>query len=144
MTTPASNHLSSQHWVHFTDSQQREVYVLSGTCILDPPLIGPQDGSLWQRGQTSIEIPLPDLPEGQGLVIQQWSPAVVLGSIQNLQVATNAGWAVDDFDLEVNPGQAYADVYATFNYAVGDTDGYLLRVAYTVTIVGYYSPSIIQ
>jgi hypothetical protein len=27
-----------------------------------------------------------------------------------------------------------------FNYAVGDTDGYLLRVAYTVTVVGYYAP----
>jgi hypothetical protein len=32
MSTPAANVLSSQHWVHFTDSQQREVYVLSGTC----------------------------------------------------------------------------------------------------------------
>lgn len=141
MTTPANNHLSSQHWVHFTDSQQREVYVLSGTCILDPVLTGPQDGSLWQRGQTAFIIPLPDLPEGQGLVIQQWSPAVVLGSIQNLQVATNAGWAVDDFDLgEVGQGESLTGVYATFSYAVGDTDGYLLRVAYTVTVVGYYAP----
>ena len=26
-----------------------------------------------------------------------------------------------------------------FNWAVGDTDGYLLRVAYTVTVVGYYA-----
>jgi hypothetical protein len=138
MSTPAGNFLSSQHWVHFTDAQQREVYVLSGTCILNPVETGPQDGSRWHRGKTDFAIPVPDLPEGQGLVIQQWAPTVVLGSIQNDGVANNAGWAVDDFDLE-NTSVASTSVTPTFNYAVGDTDGYLLRVAYTVTVVGYYA-----
>jgi hypothetical protein len=140
MTTFATNSLSSQHWVHFTDSQQQQVYVLSGTCILNPVLAGPSDGSRWQRGQTSFEVPLPGLPQGQGLVVQQWAPAVLLGSIQNDGVANNAGWAVDDFDLQVSSGQAETAVYPVFNYAVGDTDGYLLRVAYTVTVVGTYGP----
>jgi hypothetical protein len=140
MSTPAANFLSSQHWVHFTDSRQREVYVLSGTCILNPVLTGPQDGSRWQRGKTDFAIPVPDLPEGQGLVIQQWAPATVLGSIQNDGVANDAGWAVDDFDLEVTGGEPVTSVFPVFNYAVGDTDGYLLRVAYTVTVVGYYAP----
>jgi hypothetical protein len=139
MSAPALNFLSSEHWVHFTDSQQRQVYVLSGTCILNPPIRGPQDGSRWQRGQTFFDIPLPDLPEGQGLVIQQWAPTVVLGSIQNEDVANNAGWAVDDFDLEVST-EASTAVTPTFNFAVGDTDGYMMRVAYTVTVVGYYAP----
>jgi hypothetical protein len=139
MTTPAENFLSSQHWVRFTDSQQQQVYVLSGTCILNPVLAGPQDGSRWQRGQTGFSVPLPGLPEGQGLVIQQWAPAVVLGSIQNDGVANNAGWAVDDFDLSVTAGEAATTVNPVFNYAVGDTDGYLLRVAYTITVAGYYA-----
>ena len=139
MTTPAENFLSSQHWVHFTDSEQRQVYVLSGTCILNPVLVGPQDGSRWNRGRTDFGVPVPDLPEGQGLVIQQWAPAVVLGSIQNDGVANDAGWAVDDFDLEVAENEAVTYVYPVFNWAVGDTDGYLLRVAYTVTVVGYYA-----
>ncbi len=139
MTTPAENFLSSQHWVHFTDSQQRQVYVLSGTCILNPVEVGPQDGSRWQRGQTDFAVPVPDLPEGQGLVVQQWAPAVVLGSIQNDGVANDAGWAVDDFDLEVAENEAVTFVNPVFNWAVGDTDGYLLRVAYTVTVVGYYA-----
>ena len=138
MSTPAENFLSSQHWVHFTDSEQRQVYVLSGTCILNPVEVGPQDGSRWQRGQTDFAVPVPDLPEGQGLVIQQWAPAVVLGSIQNDGVANDAGWAVDDFDLEVAENVAVTAVNPVFNWAVGDTDGYLLRVAYTVTVVGYY------
>jgi hypothetical protein len=138
------NPLSSQHWVHFTDSQQREVYVLSGTCVLDPVLLGPQDGSRWLRGKTDFAIPLPDLPQGQGLVVQQWSPTVVLGSIED-DGGNNAGWAVDDFDLEVNQGESSAFVWPVFNYAVGDKDGQLRRVAYTVTIVGYYAPlSVIQ
>jgi hypothetical protein len=136
----SDNFLSSQHWVHFTDSQQREVYVLSGTCVLDPVLLGPQDGSRWLRGKTDFAIPVPDLPDGQGLVVEQWSPAVVLGSIQADGVANNAGWAVDDFDLEVTPGYSSEYVWPVFNYAVGDTDGELRRVAYTVTIVGYYAP----
>lgn len=135
----SANFLSSQHWVHFTDAEQRQVYVLSGTCILDPPLVGPQDGSRWQRGQTDFEIPVPDLPEGQGLVVQQWAPTVLLGSIQNDGVAENAGWAVDDFDLRAGD-EASTVVEPTFNYAVGDTDGYMMRVAYTVTVVGYYAP----
>ncbi|MGH3150675.1 MAG: hypothetical protein ACRDOB_08095 [Streptosporangiaceae bacterium] len=139
MTTPENNFLSSEHWVHFTDSQQREVYVLSGTCVLDPALVGPQDGSRWQRGQTQFAVRLRDLPEDQGLVVQQWAPTVVLGSIQNDGVANNAGWAVDDFDLESTGDQATQYVYPVFNYAVGDTDGQLRRVAYTVTVVGYYA-----
>jgi hypothetical protein len=139
MSTPEFNVPVSEHWVHFTDSQQREVYVLSGTCILNPVLFGPQDGSRWQRGQTDFAVPVPDLPEGQGLVVQQWAPTVVLGSIQNDGVANNAGWAVDDFDLEVTEDQADAFVHPVFNYAVGDTDGELRRVAYTVAVVGYYA-----
>lgn len=134
-----TNFPSSEHWVHFTDSQQRQVYVLSGICILDPVEVGPQDGSRWQRGRTDFAVPVPDLPEGQGLVIQQWAPTIVLGSIQNDGVANDAGWAVDDFDLEVAEGEAATSVFPVFDYAVGDTDGYLLRVAYTVTVVGYYA-----
>lgn len=141
MSTPAENFLSSHYWVHFTDSQQREVYVFSGTCILNPVLTGPQDGSRWQRGQTSFGISVPDLPENQGLVIQQYAPTIVLGAIQNDGVANNAGWAVDDFDLAgVSVGGPVTSVSPVFNYAVGDTDGYLLRVAYTVTVVGFFAP----
>jgi hypothetical protein len=139
MSTPAANFLSSQHWVHFTDYQQREVYVLSGTCILNPVEAGPKDGSRWHRGKTDFAVPVPDLPVGQGLVVQQWAPTVVLGSIQNDGVANDAGWAVDDFDLEVSRDEPATFVWPVFNYAVGDTDGYLLRVAYTVTVVGYYA-----
>ncbi len=139
MSTPPQNSLSSQHWVHFTDAQQRQVYVLSGTCILDPVLVGPQDGSRWQRGQTSFVVPVPGLPEGQGLVVQEWAPAVLLGSIQNDGVANNAGWAVDDFDLQVQAGTPDTNVYPVLSWAVGDTDGQMRRVAYTVTVIGYYA-----
>ena len=77
MGTSGGNFLSSNHWVHLTDFQGREVYVLSGTCILDPPRVGPQDGERWQRGQTFFDIPVPDLPENQGLVVDQWAPTIL-------------------------------------------------------------------
>jgi hypothetical protein len=140
----ADNFLSTQCAVHFTDSERRQVYVLSGTCILDPVLLGdPHNNDQWQRGQTYFQIPVPDLPvvDGvqQGFVVEQAAPAIVLGSIENEQVATNAGWAVDDFAVEVD-GESSEEVTATFNYAVRDNDGQMRRVAYTITLVGYYAP----
>ena len=33
-----------------------------------------------------------------------------------------------------------ASVTPALNYAVGDTDGYIMRVAYSVTVVGHYAP----
>ena len=144
MSVVADNFLSTQCAVHFTDSQHRQVYVLSGTCILNPVLLGnPQNNDQWQRGQTWFQIPVPDLPVvggvQQGFVVEQAAPAIVLGSIENEQVATNAGWAVDDFAVEVN-GEASEEVTATFNYAVRDNDGQMRRVAYTITLVGHYAP----
>ncbi len=141
MSVPPStqgNYLSTDHWVHFQDLAGQEVFVLSGTVILDPPLVG-TSASRWNRGATAFDIPLHGLPSGQGLVIEQWAPTVVLGSIQNDGVSNNAGWAVDDFDVYA-PSWAVTAVEAQFNWAVGDSDGYLMRVAYSVTVVGHFAP----
>lgn len=141
MTVPPSthgNHLSSNHWVHIQDSAGHEVFVLSGTVILDPPLVG-TSATRWNRGSTAFDIPLYGLPDGQGLVIEQWAPTVLLGSIQNDGVSNNAGWAVDDFNVYV-PSEPVSAVEAQFTYAVGDGDGYLMRVSYSVTVVGHYAP----
>jgi len=140
MTTPpttAGNFLSSEHWVHTQDPSGRELFILSGTCILNPPLQGPQDGSRWHRGQGAFEIPLRGLPTGQGLVVEQWAPTVLLGSIQNEHTAVDAGWAVDDFDL-LRSAEAVSAVEVVFDWAVGDTDGYLMRITYQVTVLGHY------
>ena len=131
--------LSSDHQVHFQDLAGRQVYVLSGTCILDPIPQGPSDGSRWQRGETSFDIPLHNLPSGQGLIVEQWATTVVLGSIQNDGTAINAGWAVDDFDLVVF-GEAVERISPQFKFAVGDSDGYIMRVAYTITVIGRFGP----
>ncbi len=101
MTVPPSTHgnyLSSDHWVHIQDPAGHEVFILSGTVILNPPLVG-TSATRWNRGATAFDIPLRGLPDGQGLVIEQWAPTVLLGSIQNDGVSNNAGWAVDDFDV---------------------------------------------
>jgi hypothetical protein len=143
MSTPIgemSNYLSSQYWVHFEDHAGRQVYVLSGTCILNPPLVGPSDGSRWQRGSATFFVPFPELPVDQGLIIENWAPTVVMASIQNDEVANNAGWAVDDFNVVDAGGPPVTGITAGFNYAVGDTDGYLERVAYSITVVGSYAP----
>lgn len=141
MTVPPSTHgnyLSSDHWAHIQDLAGHEVFILSGTVILNPPLVG-TSATRWNRGATAFDIPLYGLPSGQGLVIEQWAPTVLLGSVQNDGVSNNAGWAVDDFDVYA-PSEAVTAVEATFNYAVGDGDGYVLRVSYSVTVVGHFAP----
>ncbi len=34
----------------------------------------------------------------------------------------------------------FTAVEAMFNYAVGDSDGYVMRVSYSVTVVGHFAP----
>ncbi len=113
-----------------------EVFILSGTVILNPPLVG-TSATRWNRGATAFDLPLYGLPAVQGLVTEQWAPTVLLGSIQNDGVSNNAGWAVDDSDVYV-PSEAVTAVEAQFKYAVGD--GYVMRVSYSVTVIGHFTP----
>jgi hypothetical protein len=46
---------------------------------------------------------------------------------------------VDDFDVYA-PSEAVTTVESQFNYAVGDDDGYMMRVSYSVTVVGHFAP----
>lgn len=106
-----------------------------------------QSADYWSRGQVSFDIPtpgrtwtfipLPGYPTDDARLTYFHGGTVVLSlaSILNMNVANNAGWAVDG-----------AGVYALGNEDVGlnvqaaiavrDSDGFLYRLAYQVTALG--------
>jgi hypothetical protein len=78
--------------------------------------------------------------EGQG-----WSPFVTLGSIYDQAQATNAGFAVNDwrpnpFDTGTDAvtGQTVNNIFTgvVADVAVSDSDAWLYRLSYNITLVG--------
>jgi hypothetical protein len=66
-------------------------------------------------------------------------PVVSLSSIMNVNVANNAGWAVDTVDVtfDDSPGPPPGvQVRLTCGLAVRDSDGWMFRVNYHVTTIG--------
>jgi len=65
-------------------------------------------------------------------------PVVSMTSIMNVNVATNAGWAVDDCRVEhvLIPSSNSRNVVLRCRVAVRDRDGFMFRVNYYVTMVG--------
>jgi hypothetical protein len=65
-------------------------------------------------------------------------PVVSMTSIMNVDVATNAGWAVDDcrIEEEISPGTGDRGVVLACRVAVRDSDGFMFRVNFYVTMVG--------
>jgi hypothetical protein len=59
-------------------------------------------------------------------------------SIMNVNVATNAGWAVDECDVEDVFDPTYNRRHVLLHCRVGvrDRDGFMFRVNYYVTQVG--------
>ncbi|MFD1940028.1 hypothetical protein ACFSKW_52085 [Nonomuraea mangrovi] len=92
------------------------------------------EGQAWTRFRVNWTRNLP-LGPGKRLRPVYWAPFVTLSSFANDNVASNAGWAVDEFGLSnANGPTTFVDVWA--NLAVRDADGWILRLAYTVHIVG--------
>jgi hypothetical protein len=60
---------------------------------------------------------------------------VTLNAISNDQLSNNAGWAVDAFHLDPFP-PVVRQVDIRCKLAVRDVDGYILRVGYTLTLLG--------
>jgi hypothetical protein len=63
-----------------------------------------------------------------------------LSSIFNDEEANNAGWAVNAFRLE-DPTILRSAAVLIVDTAVRDTDGYILRLGYNITMLGTFQPS---
>jgi hypothetical protein len=110
----------------------RRYYTLTGIASLS--LKG--EGGSWHREPCTIDVGIPDLPTGKGLVLEQWAPIVTLNSIANEQASIEAGWAVDNFDVQFARGKAVNVVSVQADLAVRDVDGFILRLGYAVHLIG--------
>jgi hypothetical protein len=86
------------------------------------------DGS-WLRDTLTFEVGRVFAP---GQVLDSLATAS-LNSIRNENTAVNAGWAVDRITAPWNPVEQRIKVRA--DLAVSDSDGYLLRMGYQVTVL---------
>jgi hypothetical protein len=98
----------------------------------------------WRGDQVILELdltqaiarlnpPPPDPPNSWGFTIDQWAPIASLNSIYNAGVSNYAGYSVNTF--QVDQGSLNA-VILKMDIAARDTDGYLYRVGFYVTLVG--------
>ncbi len=133
------NDITSPHWVIFNVENSRVVYVLSGVFIVN--LKGQSQN--WLRETIHVNIPIPALPINIGLHIEYWAPYFTMNSVFNQNNAVNSGHAVDSFGIEgreidSNFGQNTAGFFV--NTAERDSDAYLYRIGYNVTLKGTYKP----
>jgi hypothetical protein len=129
------------HSVHVPVANNKHLVVLTGTAIIDFKGHTSDD---WRRDRLVLNLKFPSiLPQGKAFKIEQWAPFVTINAIYNQDEADNAGWAVDCFGLHA-PTQK-EDMKTTLavaiwaDIAVRDSDGYLFRVAYNLTLSGIFA-----
>jgi hypothetical protein len=126
----SSQGTASPHWVYFQLPDGRWTYTLSGVVLMTFQ----GQGADFRRDQLQFDVPIPDLPPGQGLKLHMWAPLVTLNAISNNGVSNDAGWAVDDFYLPEHGPMTRVRVQA--GLAVRDSDGFVLRVGYMINLLG--------
>jgi murein DD-endopeptidase MepM/ murein hydrolase activator NlpD len=125
----------SQHFVHTETADRLHLWTLTGVVLLH--LKG--TGRDWLRAQVNLGITVPEIPPGAALRLVHWAPFVTINAIQNDDTSNWAGWAVDRFGI-VDPGTPITrQVTVQTDVAVRDTDGYLLRLGYEVTLAGSFT-----
>lgn len=127
------------HWVEFNVPNSRICYVLTGVFVVN--LMGSSQN--WLRQRIYLSIPIPALPQGYGLHIEQWAPLFTLTSIYNRDNSVNNGDAIDNFDLssrvtDSNYGESSANFYA--DVAIRDSDAFIYRIGYNITLIGTRKP----
>ena len=111
----------------------RDMVVLSGYAEIDgKDLQGNPDGT-WNRKELLIRVG----PQWRTAPVSV--PVVSMSSIMNVDVANNAGWAVDNCEVTLfqqlpTPGTFQVELRS--RVAVRDSDGFMFRVNYYTTSLG--------
>jgi hypothetical protein len=128
--------ISSEAWVSFTTGDGHFACTMTGVALITAR--GTDTGD-YRRDIREWDVPIRDLPSGQGLRLTKWAPFVTLNSISDDGAAVNAGWAVDDFKLESTDTLAVVAKIKAY-IAVRDVDAFVLRLGYAVHLVGSLEP----
>ena len=121
--------------IHTKTGDGKELVVLSGIVLVH--LKGNSEAH-WLREELVLGIDItPILAAGKGLSVEQGAPLVTLNAVYNKNVSNNAGYAVDSCQL-TSLQQAVRYVHVECDVAVRDTDGWLYRIGYYVTLIGTF------
>lgn len=130
------NHFKSVHHVHTRTGDGKELIVLTGITVID---FKGEGETSWRREILDLGIDIRHiLPAGKVLRLDFWAPFVTINAIFNRGVSHYSGHAVDTFQI-VNPREEQnGQITLRSNIAVRDTDAWLHRVAYNITLVGQF------
>jgi hypothetical protein len=128
----------SRHWLHTRTGDGRELVVLSGNALAN---VRGTSSDAWLRGEVQlvVEIGPGILPPGKWFRADQWVVVVDPSAIWDRDQSVNAGFAVDTFRLvapNAQSGKAYAEI--STDVAVRDSDAFLYRMSYHVTLIGHF------
>lgn len=135
------NRFKSVHHVHTRTGDGKELIVLTGVAVINFKWEG---GSSWHREALDLGIDIRHiLPDDKVLKLDFWAPFVTINAVFNRGESHNSGHAVDTFQI-VNPrAEQNPQIVVRSHIAVRDSDAWLHRVAYNVTLVGrFVNPSI--
>lgn len=117
---------------------------LRDTVHILPDLTGPEDYAI-----NRYSIPRPTGTEGANYYtvfeVEQWSPFATINSIFDQNQSINAGFAVDDWrpspfntGTDAISGAPVGNIFTgiTADVAVRDSDAWLYRVGYNITLLG--------
>jgi hypothetical protein len=133
--------LDSQYWSYFDLPDGRRSYTLTGVAVCT--VHADADEGRFYRKDLYVIVDIPGLAAshaGSQFVPEHWAPFFCLNAISNDNAAINAAWAVDSWEV-TQPGGTSVEkplrsVGYTVHLAVGDADGYILRVGYNISLVG--------
>ncbi|HRH59968.1 MAG TPA: hypothetical protein PL045_05320, partial [Chitinophagaceae bacterium] len=97
----------------------------------------------WWGFAATCTIDIPELPAGTGLRIHYHAPFASLNSIYDYNVSNNAGYSVNNFKLEAVDSVAnygVKQVNLVFELAARDSDAFIHRVGFNITMTGELRP----
>jgi hypothetical protein len=129
---------TSVHFLHHRTPDGKELLNLTGIALVE---FSDNEATTWKKETYELILDLKMLPNGKIFRLTDgWTVLVVPVNIENLNVSNNNGIAVNQFRLaNENPGLGIRAARIQCDLAVRDSDAWLHRVAYQVTLVGYFA-----
>lgn len=125
----------THHWTHSKTGDGLEHIVLTGVVAIHQK---GESEERWRRDQVTLILPIFNLPRGQYLKLRYWAPFVTINAIYNKDTSYDSGHAVDAFRL-LNPGAQRRNIHLQADIAIRDTDAWLYRIGYHVTLIGEFT-----
>lgn len=131
--------LRTYNWLHVPAANGRHLVTVAGVFDID---YKGSSSAKWRKSVIDLVIPFPAhiLPTNNAFFVECVAPLVTINSIYNVDRADNAGWAVDRFGLRLPQDRTIEQDFTVWaEVGVRDSDGYLYRVGFSVTLSGWFT-----